>query len=96
MISREEAKDILVQYCMHGIKNTDIVVELSMYCAAFPDLAKMDIPDLLEELVKENKLIEIEYILPQVDYRIKSFFLPVGTEIQSIRGPIKLAGMLLE
>lgn len=96
MISKEEAKDILIQYCTHGIKNTDIVLELSLYCAAFPELSKMDIPELLEELVQENRLVEIEYVLPSMEYRIKSFYLPAGTEITNVRGPVKLAGMLLK
>jgi hypothetical protein len=35
----------------------------------------------LDELTKTNQILEIEYILPQMDYRIKSFFLPSGTEL---------------
>jgi len=33
-------------------------------------------------LVAEERLIEIEYVLPTMNYRIKSFLLPVGTEIK--------------
>lgn len=33
----------------------------------------------LEELVKDNEIVELEYILPQLDYRIKSMYFPKGT-----------------
>ncbi len=94
MISREDAKEILVQYCEGGIKHMDLIPHLAKYCAAFPVFSKFDIPELLEELVVENRLVEIEYVLPQYERTIKSFFLPVGTEIQSIRGPFKGARVL--
>lgn len=87
MITKDEAKKLLIRYCDGGIKNMEVVPHLAEYCSEFPDLMKMDIPELLEELVRENKLVEIEYILPQWNNTVKSFFLPVGTEIRSIRGP---------
>ncbi len=92
ILTKEEAKDILVQYCSAGIKNTELVLELSLYCAAFPDLSKHDISELLEELVREDRIVEIEYILPSLEFRVKSFFLPVGTEIVAIHGPFKGLG----
>lgn len=36
---------------------------------------------LVEELVDEGKIIEVEYVLPEMTYRVKSFLLPVGTTI---------------
>lgn len=36
---------------------------------------------LIEELVKEGELIEIQYNLPRMDYRNKSFLLPKGSII---------------
>lgn len=35
----------------------------------------------VSELVRDGELIEIEYTLPQMEYRLKSFFLPKGTTL---------------
>jgi len=40
--------------------------------------------ELIEELVEEGELIEIEYTLPNMSYRVKSFLLPKGTEIDPL------------
>ena len=45
------------------------------------DIQPSDLPMLLEEMVSEGHIREIEYILPQMDYRTKSFYLPAGTEV---------------
>lgn len=37
---------------------------------------------LIEELVKEERVIEIDYVLPIVYSGLKSFLLPVGTQIK--------------
>ena len=41
-----------------------------------------DISQLLEELVQAGEIIEVEYILPYMDYRLKSFYLPRGSEVK--------------
>ncbi len=92
MITRDEAKKLIVDYCSSGIKHMDLIPHLAEYCAAFPDIVKYDLPELTEELVKENQLIEIEYVLPDRTNTIKSFFLPIGTEIVAIHGPFKGLG----
>lgn len=38
-------------------------------------------PDAIEEAVQRGKIIEIEYMLPNMNWRIKSFYLPGGTRI---------------
>lgn len=40
-----------------------------------------EIPNLAEELVNEDKIVEIEYILPNTE-RIKSIYLPKGTKVK--------------
>jgi hypothetical protein len=47
--------------------------------------AQHKIPDLIEELIDEGKLCEIEYVLPTINYRIKSFLLPKDTELVSTK-----------
>lgn len=86
-ITKDEAKKILIEWCESGVKATEMITKLM---DVRPDVfGNMNIPELMEELVRENKIVEIEYVLPSLNFRIKSFFLPAGTEIQSIRGPYK-------
>jgi hypothetical protein len=34
----------------------------------------------VEQLIKEEEIIELEYILPQLEYRVKSLYFPKGTK----------------
>lgn len=45
------------------------------------DLTDFNIVDLINNLIKENKIVEIEYIVPDMNYRIKSILLPANTKI---------------
>ncbi|MCK9458262.1 MAG: hypothetical protein M0R80_01250 [Proteobacteria bacterium] len=42
-----------------------------------------DFPDLLQEMIAEGKLVEVEYVLPNMTYKCKSFLLPAGTILPS-------------
>ena len=39
-------------------------------------------PDLLERMIQEGRIKEIEYCVPQLPQRIKSFLLPSGARIR--------------
>lgn len=39
--------------------------------------------DTLEQLLKEGEIVELEYILPQLNYRVKSLYFPKGTKFGS-------------
>ena len=56
------------------IKATELVVRLI-------DIQGTNITDILDELVKNGDIIEVEYTLPQMDYRVKSLYFPKGTII---------------
>lgn len=62
------------------IKGVDIAVE----CAAahIEDISAKDITDTLEQLVQQGKIIEVEYVLPSMNYRVKSIYFPKGTEVR--------------
>jgi hypothetical protein len=79
-INREQLKDTIVTLTRNGIKAMQLIAEedLAPYLASHQ---QFDLNDIFEELVTEGRIIEIEYVLPNKD-RIKSFFLPVGTEIR--------------
>ena len=38
-------------------------------------------PEDIQALIDSGDLVEVEYILPSINYRIKSFLLPKGTKI---------------
>ena len=40
-----------------------------------------DVIELLDELIGEGRLVEVEYVLPAMSYRVKSLLFPAGTEI---------------
>ena len=62
-----------------GWKITEAAVDKVLVELAIKE--KEDLMKVIEELVKYEKLIEIEYILPYLEYRIKSFLLPKETKI---------------
>lgn len=41
----------------------------------------------LEKLVESGEIVELEYVLPQMDYRIKSIYFPKGTIIHGQSKP---------
>lgn len=45
------------------------------------DFAHYDFMQALREIVDEGDVEEVEYVLPQMDFRIKSFLLPKNTQI---------------
>ncbi len=60
---------------LQGCKAVELMVELTneYHPAAWPDV--------LTEAIAAKKVVEIEYVLPSLDFRVKSFILPIGTEI---------------
>lgn len=41
----------------------------------------LDIPVMLETLINEGSLIEVEYVMPRMEYRVKTLLFPKGTNI---------------
>jgi len=61
---------------LQGCKAT----RLAMDAARLPDCPD-DFPTLLQELINSGEVVEVEYTLPNMPYRIKSFLLPKGTSV---------------
>lgn len=40
-----------------------------------------DVIDAIDRLVNEGRIVEVEYVLPSMTYRIKSFLLPASTMV---------------
>ena len=41
--------------------------------------------ELINELIDEGKLVEIEYVLPELEFRVKSYLLPSGTKVLQVK-----------
>ena len=82
-MTRDEIKSQIKTFinCSHGVKATDLILKLISNNPITDDLNYIT---CVEELVKSGDIIEIEFTVPQMDYRIKSFYLPVGTRIKIV------------
>ena len=67
-----------------GIKAVQLATEIAVTMhKAGEQATKYDIwEDALDLLIETGEIIELEYILPDVDYRLKSIFFPKGTKIE--------------
>lgn len=84
--NRGEVKNRIVDIVnnVQGLKVTELVVKL-MEVLREENLEYVlhehSVTILVDELVKEGELVEVEYILPGMLYRIKSFLLPANTQV---------------
>lgn len=76
-ITLDEAVDLVAKAVLdlQGCKATELIADKRLHQYDFPW------PTALEEAVKRGKLVEVEYTLPNMAWRIKSFYLPAGTKI---------------
>lgn len=58
-----------------GCKATELAADVRIATSG------RDLPSAIQRLVFAGDLVEIEYILPKLNFRIKSFLLPKGTEV---------------
>lgn len=77
MTDRE--KSIILSAVGLGRKGNEVITEVAEF------IRHENICVLLEELVAEGELVEIEYCSPEHPYRIKSFYLPKGSKVVTIR-----------
>lgn len=75
---KDHVYDVVVK--SQGCKATEIVPHLSL--EALQALETNDISTIIAELINERKLIEVEYELPEMNWRTKSFLLPFKTEVR--------------
>jgi hypothetical protein len=67
-----------------GIKNVDLVLN----CMNLLNPLKFEATDYnfeLNKLISEHEIVELEYILPHMDYRVKSIYFPKGTVVSMIK-----------
>jgi len=69
-----------------GCKVTELIADIPN--EVFNEISSDDFFPILNELIEDKKLIQISYVLPNLDYRIKDFLLPGGTRL--IQTPSKM------
>ena len=80
-----EIKKMICDYvfAVQGCKVTQLVAneEIVLSCQA----TGLSLPKLVEELIESGELLEVEYTVPNLGFRAKSFLLPRGSEITRIK-----------
>lgn len=81
----ERAKQIIVEevYAVQGIKPGELIVREKITNLV---VQGFDVVALIESLVLEKRLTEVCYVLPNMQFRQKSFLLPGGTVVEGING----------
>jgi hypothetical protein len=68
------------------IKGTELAVEFTKTVLEkntfMNDITGIDVTSRLDNLVGERRIIEIEYVLPQLDFRVKSMYFPAETKLR--------------
>lgn len=79
-IEKMTVKELIVQKINdhQGIKATELVVNI---ISEFGEIESNDYDNALAELINDKEIIEVEYTLPSMDYRVKSLYFPKETVI---------------
>lgn len=81
MIIPEKIKDIILEEVSSGIKMNELCTNLIEDFIDNPEINNYTPVEVVNEMIKNGDIMEIEYCLPNMRYRLKSFLLPKGTEI---------------
>jgi hypothetical protein len=82
-MTREEMMQKMVEMINADgpIKGSELVVRFIKRHVADPNIGAYDVTILLDALVTNGEIIEIEYTVPTMNYRVKSMYFPAGSEI---------------
>ena len=64
-----------------GCKATELIADANLV-EALVEFGAHRLMELVDQLIIDGLLIEIEYIVPTIHWRIKSFLLPAGSEVR--------------
>lgn len=75
--------EIILEKVQNGIKATELCAEIpsELHKHKIQLYNSDEILREIERLIKTGEIVEMEYVLPHINYRIKSFLLPKGTII---------------
>lgn len=87
-------EEIIIRRTANGCKGVDLATHVSSelitkYAHVYNDLKEDHelLFKVIEDLIERGEIIEIAYVVPDTDYREKSFYVPKGTDIR-INGKI--------
>ena len=83
-MTSDEAKKIIVDTVekVQGCKVIELICNKDLH-GVNVGFNGDDIMRMIEELVAENRLVEVEYVLSSMPYRVKSFVLPANTQVKA-------------
>ncbi len=68
---------VVLQAVSSGVKATELAVQLAQHASSEPERYLA----LVQQLIEDGEIVEIEYVLPDMPYRTKSFYLPKGAKV---------------
>lgn len=68
---------VILQAVDSGIKATELVTQVAAHTLIDTD----QYTRLVQKLIDDGEIMEIEYVLPDMPYRAKSFYLPKGAKV---------------
>ena len=74
--------------CLVSMKQGIKAMELACDPEVLKILGDESFHDVIEELITEKRIVEVEYVVPSIPYRLKSFYLPADSIVIRIRGQI--------
>ena len=85
MTGNDEIKESIIRLVKDstGIKATELIAKLATHDDRYPQ--DEDILELIEQVAVAGDILELEYLVPQMDYRIKSIYFPKGTEFLNVK-----------
>jgi hypothetical protein len=80
-MNKDEAKDLIVEHItrVQGCKSTELAAAWS--ASLNGEHTSVELGSLLEELIAEKRIVEVSYVLANMEYREKSFYLPGKTQV---------------
>ena len=87
-LTKEDLKKSIISTVndSRGIAATELVAKFVCHIHEYEyECDCENIPELIQELVDGGEIFELEYILPSLDYRIKSMYFPKGTRILNVK-----------
>lgn len=82
-MTKDNLKPVILECINHSTGIRGVELALAVLNKTLPyHFETADYHEALEELVKEAKVVEVEYYLPDMPDRTKSIFFPAGTSIE--------------
>lgn len=83
-MTKEKLKGIILESIQNSTGMRGVELALTVLNKTMPLYFETELyQECLGELVAEGEVIELEYVLPEMEYRTKSMFFPKGTQIKA-------------